>query len=301
MNILILGGAGFIGSHLVDRLAGNGHCISVLDLAANPSPLIKNHFVGSHLDTSLLTRAINDVDLVCHLISTTVPASSNANIAFDIESNLTASIRVFEVMRELDVRKVVYLSSGGTVYGNSTVYPIPETHNLDPTSSYGIVKVAVEQYLRMYEQLYDFQPLIVRPANVYGPGQNLTKPQGVIGHFLKGALQNQPIQVWGDGTVRRDYIFVSDLVDMIARAIESDSTGTYNAGAGVDFSVLQIIDTIEQVLGRGLKKEFLEPRGYDIAKVRLDITEAEKAFGWTPTVDLQEGVRRQLASYSLGK
>jgi len=298
VKIVVLGGAGFIGSHLVDRLTSNGHSVSVLDLAQSPNPLVENHFVGSHADTSLLKQAMDGMDVVCHLISTTVPASSNKNIEFDIETNLIASIRVFEVMRQLDVRKVVYLSSGGAVYGNPTTCPISENHNLDPTSSYGIVKVAVEKYLQMYEQLYEFQPLIVRPANAYGPGQNLKKPQGVIGHFLNNALHDRPIQVWGDGTVRRDYIFVSDLVNMIATAIEAGASGIYNAGAGVDFSVLEIINIIEEVLGHTLEKEFMESKDYDVEKVRLDIEAAKQAFGWTPSVALREGIQRQLASYS---
>ncbi len=296
VRVLVLGGSGFIGSHLVDRLLQAGHQVALLDLA--PSRYAKDipSFIGSHEDPELLRAATRNQDVVCHLISTTVPATSNQDIEFDIRSNLTATIRLLDIMRENQVNRLVYLSSGGAVYGNPQAYPIDETHPLHPISSYGIVKVAIERYLFMYQELYGLQPVVIRPSNAYGPRQNFVKPQGVIAHFLASALQGEALSIWGRGDVRRDYVYIGDLVDLIGRTVESTQVGTFNAGAGCDTSILEIVDVLEKLLGRSLEKRFLEPRSYDVQKVRLDVAAAERTFGWQPTTSLEAGVRLQLES-----
>ena len=295
MKTLILGGAGFIGRHLVNRLTEDKHDVSVLDLSPNPLSSV-NSFVGHHDDRQLLNDALSDCDIVYHLVSTTVPATANQDVEFDIASNLISTVRLLDAMRLHNVNRIVFLSSGGAVYGNPRCYPVPEDHPLDPISSYGIVKVAIEKYLFMYQELYGLQPLIIRPSNAYGPGQNLAKPQGVIGHFLATALKGEPVSIWGDGSVRRDFIYVDDLVELIATAGGSEVSGVFNAGAGTDASVLEIVSILENLLGKEMPKKHLAARPYDVSKVRLDISLAAEAFGWVPRVGLTEGVRRQFES-----
>jgi len=292
MKTLVLGGAGFIGKHLVNRLAEDRHNVSVLDLAPSQHPDVTS-FVGSHNDPALLDDALNDCDIVYHLVSTTVPATSNQDVEFDITSNLVSTIRLLDAMRRQNVKRIVYLSSGGAVYGNPRSYPIPEDHPLDPISSYGIVKAAIEKYLFMYQELYGLRPLIIRPSNAYGAGQNLAKPQGVIGHFLATALKGQPVNIWGDGSIRRDFIYIDDLIELIATAGKSEISGVFNAGAGTDASVLEIIAVLESLIGNPLRKNFLPARAFDVSKVRLDISLAEEAFNWTPKVGLADGIERQ--------
>ncbi|MCR9296653.1 MAG: NAD-dependent epimerase/dehydratase family protein, partial [bacterium] len=195
MKALVLGGSGFIGSHLVDRLLTEQHQVAVLDV--KPAALPVECFVGQLEDSDLLKKALQGRDLVFHTVSTTVPATSNKNMEFDIASNLISFVRLLELMRENQVERVVYLSSGGAVYGNPIDYPIREEHPLNPISSYGIVKVAAEKYLFLFQELYGLKPIIIRPSNAYGPRQSIVKPQGIIGHFLSRALQGQPLEIWG--------------------------------------------------------------------------------------------------------
>jgi UDP-glucose 4-epimerase len=145
----------------------------------------------------------------------------------------------------------------------------------------------------MYQELHGLRPLIIRPSNAYGAGQNLAKPQGVIGHFLATALKGLPVSIWGDGSIRRDFIYIDDLIDLIATAGQSEISGVFNAGAGNDASVLEIIDVLENLIGSPLQKSFLPARAYDVSKVSLDISLAEEAFNWTPKVRLADGIGRQ--------
>lgn len=303
MNILVIGGSGFIGQHLVSGLARHGHHVSVLDLLQREDAPVVRQFVGSHEDRELLERVVHGQDLVVQLVSTTVPASSNQDVEFDIRSNLISLIRLLEVMRSQNVMRIVYLSSGGAVYGAPDSYPVAESHTLKPVSSYGIVKVAAEHYIRTYAELYGFQPLVFRPSNAYGPGQNLVKPQGVIGHFLRQALQGDSLQVWGDGTIRRDYLYIDDLVELMVGAIGKGSSGVFNAGSGTDFSLNQIIEVLEQVIGSKLTCDYLPARNAEVERIRLDISKAQDEVGWQPQVSLEDGIQRQYeaAMKELGK
>lgn len=298
MNVLVLGGAGFIGSHLVDRLIHDGHDVSVLDLVASSNPNVARSLVGSHQDGDLVEQSLKGIDAVCHLISTTVPATSNKDMEFDIQSNLVATLRILEAMRRHDVPRIIYLSTGGAIYGEPREYPISESHPLRPICSYGVVKSAVESYLHLFHELHGLSTLVVRPANAYGPGQNIRKPQGVIGHFLANALQNKPIQIWGDGEVRRDYIYVSDLIDFVAQAVSSSRNGVYNVASGEDFSVNEIVAVVQQVIGKDLEQQYIEQPSYDVKRVRLDIEAAKADFDWQPQVSLANGIRLQFASMS---
>lgn len=293
MKVLVLGGNGFIGSHLVDSLLAVGARVRVFDRAPERyRPLLHGveFMQGDWGDTAALAEALADVDTVFHLISTTVPGTSNLDPVGDIQSNLVHTVRLLELMRAAGVRRLVYLSSGGTVYGIPERDPVPEEHPLRPISSYGIVKVAIENYLLMEERLHGLQPAILRASNPYGPRQGHGGVQGVIGTFLWKIAHDEPIQLWGDGSIVRDFIHVRDLARLCVMVAQGGVTGCYNAGSGQGHSIAEIIETIDSVLGRRIEPIRKPGRGFDVPRVVLDISAVQQATGWKPEIGLADGV-----------
>ncbi|WP_426286865.1 NAD-dependent epimerase/dehydratase family protein [Luteibacter sp. E-22] len=295
MKILVIGGNGFIGSRLVMKLRDTGHSVRVVDHGEPRHDLNwrnVDYLRISLSDRFALTSVFEGVDVICHCASSTVPSTSNLDPVRDIEQNLIGAINVLDAMRASNVRRIVYLSSGGTVYGNPKVVPIPEEHELRPISSYGVVKVAIEKYLLMYQALYDLEPVILRPSNPYGPGQVTSGLQGLIGSFLGKLAEGSELPVWGDGEVVRDYLYIDDLVDLIRLAIEQPRTGIFNVGSGTGCTVNEIISELRRVTGLEPTIRRMDGRSFDVGRVVLDITRAKHAFGWTPSVGLDEGLDR---------
>lgn len=294
MRALVLGGNGFIGSHLVDALLAEGARVRVFDrLPERYRPPLPNiDFVqGDWGDSAALAEALADVDTVFHLISTTVPGTSNLDPVGDIQGNLINTVRLLELMRTMGVRRMVYLSSGGTVYGVPECDPVPEEHPLRPISSYGIVKVAIENYLSMEARLHGLKPAILRASNPYGPRQGHGGVQGVIGTFLWKIAQGEPIQLWGDGSIVRDFIHVRDLARLCITVASSGVTGSYNAGSGQGHSIAQIISAINAVIGVSVEPLRKPGRGFDVPRVVLDIGKVRRATGWGPEIGLEDGLR----------
>lgn len=295
MNILVLGGNGFIGSHVVDALVDAGHSVRVF--GRNPDPWRQplagvRYFLGDFEDRPLLGEALQGVDIVVHLISTTLPSTSNLDPVADIQSNLVRSVQLFQLMSAAGVRRIVYFSSGGTVYGVPDTLPIREGASLNPICSYGVVKVAVEKYLAMFDHLYGFRSLILRPSNPYGPRQGHVGVQGVVATFMQKILAGERISIWGDGSVRRDYVEVTDLARMCRLAIDSDAVGVFNVGSGVGLSLRQLVGMIEQVTGVKAVVDYQPARRFDVPEVVLDIGRAEREVGWSPQVDMLAGLHR---------
>ena len=193
MNALVLGGNGFIGSHLVDRLLDAGHSVRIFDrgheLNRDPRKQV-DYRIADFSDSLALASALENIDVVYHLIGTTTPSTSNADPIADIQSNLINSVRLLQIMREKKNQRLVFLSSGGTVYGKTESELIGENHELNPICSYGVVKVAIENYVRMFHSLYGLHYVILRAANPYGERQGNIGAQGVIGTFLQKVLKN---------------------------------------------------------------------------------------------------------------
>lgn len=292
MRVLVIGGSGFIGSHLVDALLAQGHRVRVFDRAPErfrSTPAGVEFIQGEFGDTANLAESLADVDMVYHLVSTTVPATSNLDPVADIQGNLINSVRLLEMMRSAGVRRLVYLSSGGTVYGIPQCDPVPESHRLQPISSYGIVKVAIEHYLHMEHHLHGLQYTILRASNPYGPRQGHGGVQGVIGTFLWKIAKDEPIQIWGDGSVVRDFIHVRDLAGLCALLTQKPVTGCFNAGSGHGASILEVLDVVRRVVGREVEPIFKPGRGFDVPRVVLEIEAVMLATGWAPSVGLLEG------------
>ncbi len=292
-KVLVIGGCGFIGSHLVDALLRRGVNVRVFDRQVErfrpPLPGV-DYRMGNFSDRMALVEAVSGVDVVVHLVSTTFPGTADLDPRTDIQDNLVATIGLLDSMVLLGIPRIVYLSSGGTVYGPPDCVPIPETHPLRPINSYGIVKVAIENYLGMYRRTRGLRPLILRPSNPYGPRQGHTGLQGVISTFLRRALHDEPIEVWGDGSVVRDFVDVRDLAELCARAVTSDVEGTFNAGSGQGVCVNEIIELVREITGRDLKTIYKPGRAIDVPRSVLDATSAHRTFDWSANTPLRQGL-----------
>jgi UDP-glucose 4-epimerase len=293
MRALVIGGNGFIGSHLVDALLTAGSRVRVFDRAPEKyrAPLAQVEYqLGNFSDMALISEALESVDVVFHLASTTVPSTSNQDPVGDIEANLVSTVRLLQLMQQQRVNRIIFLSSGGTVYGIPETAEIRESHPLHPICSYGIVKVAIENYLHMFQHLYGIQSLVLRVSNPYGPRQGHIGVQGVIGTFMSRLIEGDDIQIWGDGTIIRDYLYITDLSQLCVLAAKSSVTGVYNAGYGKGASLLEIVDYLSALCGVPVKPKIMPSRGYDVPRVILDIEKAKAEFGWRPVMDLEAGI-----------
>lgn len=294
VHVLVLGGCGFIGSHIVDALLDRGIKVRVVDRSPEhyrqPLPKVDYRFFDFH-DSEQLAQALADIDVVVHALSSTTPAPSNDAPIHDIENNLIGTVQLLEMMRKRHIQRIVFLSSGGTVYGVPQTLPIHEEHALHPLCSYAAVKIAIENYLNIYAHLHGFRPTILRTANPYGARQNPESGQGVIAAFAKRILQDQPITLWGDGSIVRDFFEVRDLACLCAMTIEQDCPGTFNVGSGHGHSLNEIIDSIASITGHRADINRHPSRPFDIPEIYLDIDKAQRTFGWQPEISLESGIR----------
>lgn len=302
MKVLLIGGCGFIGSHVVDRLLAHDLRVRVYDRRPEMfrEPIDGVEYVTGDLsDTAQIYEAMSGVDAIIHLASTSVPSTSNLDPVADITGNLVATVRLLEMMRAAGLKKLVYLSSGGTVYGIPETDPVVETHPLRPISSYGIVKVAIENYLHMEHHLHGLQHVVLRASNPYGPRQGHTGIQGIIGTHLWRIARGEQVEVWGDGSVVRDFIHVRDLAELCVRAVQSDAVGCYNAGSGEGASVRQIVASIDRTVQAGggapVRPIYKPGRSFDVPRVVLDITKAQGELGWAPQISLDDGIAESWA------
>ena len=299
MNCLVLGGAGFIGSNLVDALVSKGHMVRVFDLS-NVSIGNLEHIAdriellhGDFKNRNDICKALEDIDVIVHLVYTTLPSLSNDNPAYDIDTNVVASINLLEQAVRKGIKKVIFASSGGTVYGIPQTLPIPETHQTNPICSYGISKLAIEKYLSLFSHLYGLKYTILRIANPYGERQRTDNVQGSIAVFLGKALSNRIITIWGDGSVARDFIYIADVVSSFVRVIETEvDSPVYNIASGQAYTLKDILSITGQVTGRTLKVKFTASRKFDVPVNCLDISLAKKELNWKPQVSLEEGISR---------
>jgi len=296
LHCLVLGGTGFIGSHVVENLASAGHHVRLLDLHPKqfwtPPPQVECVWTDWN-DSALLDQAVRGTDIVMHLIGTTLPVTSNLDIVADIESNLVASIRLLQICRQHNVQKVVFSSSGGTVYGVPQSLPIHEDHPTYPINSYGVVKLAIEKYLHVFNQLYGLGYIVLRGANPYGQRQSPLGSQGAVSVFLNRLAQSKPIEIWGDGSVVRDFVHVSDLARAFRLAAESDlNHGIFNVGSGQGISLLKLIEKIQSATGQSPTVVHLPGRSADVPINVLDIRRIQARLGWQPTIDLDAGLKQ---------
>jgi len=301
MKIILLGAAGFIGTNLIIDLAKNGENeITVVDREKSYfKVLVDMHLPHLNIIESDLTmdsdyeKLVNGQDLVYHLISTTVPTTSNQQIAEELKGNVVLSANLFEACVHQDVKKVVFLSSGGTVYGRESKCPIDEKTPTNPITSYGIQKVSIEKLLYLYNYMYGLDYRIIRLTNPYGPYQ---RPNGILGAvttFTYKALRGEEINVYGDGSVVRDFIYIDDAVRGIQNIVNGDEKHhTFNLGCGYGTSIKQVLETIEKALGIEVKIKYTEARKVDVPVNYLDIGRYEKAYGRLNPISLEDGIKK---------
>lgn len=298
----ILGGAGFLGSHLAELLVGRGERVRIFDRPnADRRNLVavadRIEFLGGDfLNESDLEHAVDGSSILYHLVSTTIPATSNENPVYDVESNLVPTLNLLDFAARSGVDRVVFVSSGGTVYGRPERLPVPETHPTRPLVSYGVVKRTIEHYLRLYRHHRGLSSCVVRLSNPFGPRQDPRGAQGAASVFLAKAFRGEPISIWGDGSVVRDYIYVTDAVAGLAAAgVYRGSDTVFNIGSGEGVSLSRLVETISRVCGRPLDVRHLPARPFDVPENVLDIGRARRELGWAPGVAMEEGLRRTWA------
>jgi len=299
-NILILGGFGFIGSNIIEELLKtNLYNIIVFEFkgVAHKFADCVTVCYGDFNNEADLAEIFNNykIDVVVHLISTTVPATSNENILYDINSNLIGTIRLLDMMLQYGINKIVFFSSGGTVYGEINEMKAHENHPTNPISSHGIIKLCIEKYLLLYSRLRNLEYLILRASNPYGEYHKSVK-QGFINVVIKKILQNEKIVIWGDGTIVRDFIYVKDLGKIVALLLGKNIFNQIiNIGTGKGYSVNQVLEYIAENQPH-LEIEYETSRKYDVQRIILDtdrLNSIEK-FDFT---DLKEGINRTYQWY----
>jgi UDP-glucose 4-epimerase len=301
VRCLVLGANGFVGVNLCKELLAQGYKVRAFSTRVFSSDLLEKgmeieSFVGNFSNKQDLTEALAGVDVVYHLVSTTLPKSSNDDPVFDVTSNVGGTVALLEAMRLVGVKKIVFLSSGGTVYGNTDVIPIKEDSSMRPICSYGIGKVAIEHYLFMYDQLYGLEYMVLRLSNPYGVGRKAGRPQGAINSFLNAALNKQTIEIWGDGTIVRDYIYIDDVVDACLKVLSCEGWNeVLNIASGKGLSLLEVIAVMEDVLGFKVNYSLLPNRSFDVPTNILDISKAREFLGWTPKVGIHQGIEKTKA------
>lgn len=296
MNCLVLGGNGFIGSHLVDKLLAEGYRVRVFDKYEEHyrKPLAAvDYRYGDFGNRGLLMEALTDINFVFHLISTTLPKTSNDDPAFDVQSNIVETLFLLEQCITRKIKKIIFLSSGGTIYGKPATLPIPENSPTDPECSYGISKLTIEKYLALFNHLYGLEYTILRPSNVYGIRQNPEGIQGAISVFLGKVARGAPILIWGDGKVVRDYVYIDDLVEAVIKAAKLKTQDRiFNIGSGKGVSLNEIIEVISQVTNRDKRVEYHAKRTFDVPEIYLDVSRAHQQLKWAATTTLEDGIKR---------
>lgn len=299
MRCLILGGGGFLGSHLSEALLAQGYEVRIFDrpnllrFTSSRSHASLEWLEGDFVNREHVAHAVSGCDVVYHLVSTTLPRSSNENPAYDVETNVVGTLHLLEAAREHKIRKIIFASSGGTVYGIPQEVPIKESHPTEPICSYGIAKLTIEKYLHLFHLLHGMEYCVLRMANPFGERQRIAAAQGAVAVFLDKALRNESIEIWGDGSVVRDYFHVSDAVSALTTALAYEgSSRVFNIGSGVGQSLNEILDAIEILLGATVKRSYLPARAFDVPISILDISKATKLLNWKPQVPFVEGLSR---------
>jgi UDP-glucose 4-epimerase len=292
-KVLVTGGTGFIGQHLVARLLAEDCFVYLLTRRAEryaDNGRIA-YIAGDFTRPQPFASILSQVDAVYHLAVTTIPGSANEKVIYDAQTNLLGSLALIEQAAQAGVRRFIFTSSGGSVYGPNGGAPLAEDHPTDPISAHGVSKLAIEKYLEIYRRLYGMEYRVARAANPYGIGQDPNRGQGFIAYALGQMAQNQPLVVWGDGSVVRDYVYVEDTVEALRLLLDDDGPYTiYNVGSGLGYAINEMIAILQEVTGQAAAVRYVEGRAADVPYNCLDIGRIQQNLNWQPTTSLSQGI-----------
>jgi UDP-glucose 4-epimerase len=295
---IIYGGAGFIGCHIAEELIRGNYHVTVFD-KINASKKNVEHVLdkisfieGDFCNRMDIADSLKNQDFAIHLVSSTLPADSNLNPVYDVETNIISSLNFFEECIANRVRKVVFISSGGTVYGPPVRVPIGEDHPTQPTNSYGITKLTIEKYLALYKNLKGLDYTVLRLSNPFGERQNPKLGQGLIAAFLYKIKNKKPIEVWGDGTIVRDFFYIKDGAEAIALALQTDSKyNVFNISSGSGLSINQVLEKFRKVLNLKFRVRYKPARRFDVQTNVLDNRRARKYLKWQPATGFDDALK----------
>jgi UDP-glucose 4-epimerase len=299
MKILVTGGAGFIGSTIVDRMQADGHDVAAVDslVTGKPANLAGAIERGARLheldirDPSLAGLLAEErPEVVMHLAAQIDVRVSVADPAHDADVNIAGSLNLLEAAREAGTRKIIMASSGGCIYGEPKTLPVKETYRGTPDSPYGISKKVLHDYLAFYRKAHGIDFTVLALANVYGPRQDPTGEAGVVAIFLGAMLAGKQPVIFGDGKQTRDFVHVSDIVDAFARAVGRGSGTIFNIGTAVETNVLELWDACARSVGYQGEVEFAPPRLGELERIALDFSRAKRKLDWTPRMSLDAGI-----------
>lgn len=299
---LVIGANGFIGSHLVDQLAESGYAVRAFDRYSRPKAF--NHSAnveilkGDFFEDMVVARALKNIDYIFHAFSATTPYSSDSDPYSDISLNLMRNVQLFEKSVEAGVKKVIFISTGGAIYGHlAEQKPASEDDAPTPVSPYGIIKLASEHYLAYFQRKYDLDYRVYRVTNPYGPRQITKNNQGVVPSFIDKLKHGKKIIIIGDGSSTRDYIYIKDVTRLLVHTFSKDSKfNTYNVGSGQQTTVNTIIETLEGIIGKKALVEYVEAPKTFLKRSQVDAERFKTEFGLDNLTPFKEGLVKTVGS-----
>ena len=299
MKIIVTGGAGFIGSHVVDDLVDDDHSVLVIDnLSTGDSNNLnpKADFENIDITDSRISEVIKsfDPDAISHFAAQTSVSIATNNPILDADSNIIGSIKVFDAMNNTECRNFIYINTGGALYGDPQYLPLDEVHPINPISPYGLSKWTAERYFLMQKK--PFQSVkTLRLSNVYGPRQDVFGEAGVVSIFANKMLSDEPVTIFGDGKQTRDFVFVGDVVAAFKKAIGKHESFSVNISSGKGVSINKLYDLMSKVVGNSIPPNHENVRFGDLMHSVLSNKLANELLGWVPQVDLIEGIKRTIS------
>lgn len=291
-TVLVIGAAGFLGQACTKALVSEGVTVNGVDVVEASIPGVKSWTVADVMRDGVPHDLLAEAGTLINFAWRNDPGRGNANMAYDVQTNVAAAVRSFEEAARAGVRRIIYPSSGGTIYGDDPPLPTAETAPIRPVGGYGAGKAAAELYLHAIALAHGTKTCALRIGNPYGPGQYPERGQGFIATAAARTLLGAPIQIFGSAALARDYVYVEDVADAFVRAVTADELpAVLNLGSGIDRSLDELIPLIFEAVGRETEIEYLPARSVDVPRVRLDISLIQQTLGWRAATSMPEGLR----------
>ncbi|MFP4499074.1 MAG: NAD-dependent epimerase/dehydratase family protein [Vulcanimicrobiota bacterium] len=306
MNILVTGGAGFIGSNIADLLLSHGHDIIVIDdLSSGKKENIASQAIFYHKkigeDSVEEVFRKHRIDMIAHLAAQIDVRKSVADPVFDAQTNILDGIRLLQLCVKYGVKKIIYSSTGGAIYGEPEYIPADENHPVRPQAPYGVSKFGLEKYIEYFSDMYNLDYTVLRYANVYGPRQDPHGEAGVVAIFSGKLLRNEDCLIFGDGNQTRDFVFIEDVARANLSALEKGNGKTVNIGTGVETSVNQLYGMMAEITHSNKKPVYKQARPGEVQRIALTSEKAKEILGWEPRVDIKTGLMKTINFFKIKK